>query len=76
MLRLVKLFKDFGTSLGQLINLIKFGFSLAQKQKLVLRRVKDILGVTAIPLTDKYLGAHLLTNLSKVKCFEPLIEKL
>lgn len=38
--------------------------------------MKEILGVNAIPLTDKYLGSPLFTNRSKIACFEPLLTNL
>lgn len=38
--------------------------------------MKEILGVTSIPINDKYLGSPLFTNRSKITCFESLVEKM
>lgn len=74
---LVKLFRDFGLASGKLINLEKSGVFFSPKTKHSIRYgVKDILGVTSIPLKDKYLGSPLFTNKSKITCFEPLVKKM
>lgn len=75
--KLVQLFTDFGTASGQLINLSKSGVFFSTKTTHNIRKeVTNVLGVQAIPLNDKYLGSPLFTNKSKIKSFEPLIEKM
>lgn len=66
--------RDFGEASGQLINLSKSGIFFSPKiDPNVITSIQQILNVNLIPITDRYLGAPLLTNTSKIKSFEPLV---
>ncbi|XP_026459693.1 uncharacterized protein LOC113360397 [Papaver somniferum] len=67
---ILKIFTEFSKGSGELINFQKSGIFFNGKVHNKFQKVWKI------KLDDKYLGAPLFTNTSKIACFEPMVGKI